>query len=130
MDNSSPRKGDTRYQPESWKITETRTWDAEPYTATFRVSKPGDYTLKVTFGQQKYDGSGWKDTGTQSESKVTFTVSQAETLTATPSPAVTQANQKSAVQTGDNTPIMIFVIVLVAAAVCIGGVLVYRRKKK
>lgn len=130
MDNTNPRKGDTRYQPKSWKITETRTWDREPYTATFRVSKPGKYTLKVTFGQQKYDGSSWKDTGTQSESTVTFTVSQAAVLTATPSPAVTQTNQKSAVQTGDSTPIMTFVIILIVAVVCIGGILVYRRKKK
>ena len=130
MDNINPRKGDTRYQPKSWKITETRTWDGEPYTATFRVSKPGKYTLKVTFGQQKYDGSSWKDTGTQSESTVTFTVSQAAVLTATPSPAVTQTNQKSAVQTGDSTPIMTFVIILIVAVVCIGGILVYRRKKK
>lgn len=130
MDNTNPRKGDTRYQPKSWKITETRTWDGEPYTATFRGSKPGKYTLKVTFGQQKYDGSSWKDTGTQSESTVTFTVSQAAVLTATPSPAVTQTNQKSAVQTGDSTPIMTFVIILIVAVVCIGGILVYRRKKK
>ena len=130
MDNTNPRKGDTRYQPKSWKITETRTWDGEPYTATFRVSKPGKYTLKVAFGQQKYDGSSWKDTGTQSESTVTFTVSQAAVLTATPSPAVTQTNQKSAVQTGDSTPIMTFVIILIVAVVCIGGILVYRRKKK
>lgn len=130
MDNTNPRKGDTRYQPKSWKITETRTWDGEPYTATFRVSKPGKYTLKVTFGQQKYDGSSWKDTGTQSESTVTFSVSQAAVLTATPSPAVTQTNQKSAVQTGDSTPIMTFVIILIVAVVCIGGILVYRRKKK
>lgn len=130
MDNTNPRKGDTRYQPKNWKITETRTWDGEPYTATFRVSKPGKYTLKVTFGQQKYDGSSWKDTGTQSESTVTFTVSQAAVLTATPSPAVTQTNQKSAVQTGDSTPIMTFVIILIVAVVCIGGILVYRRKKK
>ena len=130
MDNTNPRKGDTRYQPKSWKITETRTWDGEPYTATFRVSKPGKYTLKVTFGQQKYDGSSWKDTGTQSESTVTFTVLQAAVLTATPSPAVTQTNQKSAVQTGDSTPIMTFVIILIVAVVCIGGILVYRKKKK
>lgn len=130
MDNTNPRKGDTRYQPKSWKITETRTWDGEPYTATFRVSKPGKYTLKVTFGQQKYDGSSWKDTGTQSESTVTFTVSQAAVLTATPSPAVTLTNQKSAVQTGDSTPIMTFVIILIVAVVCIGGILVYRKKKK
>lgn len=130
MNNESPKKGDTRFLPASWKITETRTWDAAPYTATFRVSKPGQYTLKVTFAQQKYDGSKWSNTGNTSESQVTFTVSQAAALTATPSPAVTGANKKSAVQTGDSTPIMTFVIILVIAAVCIGGVLVYRKKKK
>ena len=139
MDNSNPVKGDTRFQPRSWQITEKRDWDSEPYTATFRVSKPGEYTLKVNFVQQRYDGSRWTDTDVQSESKVTFTVSQAEILTATPSPAVTQSrqksavtqtNQKSAVQTGDSTPIMTFVIILIAAVVCIGGILIYRRKKK
>lgn len=130
MDNSNPVKGDTRFQPRSWQITEKRDWDSEPYTATFRVSKPGEYTLKVNFVQQRYDGSRWTDTDVQSESKVTFTVSQAEILTATPSPAVTQSSQKSAVQTGDSTPIMTFVIILIAAVVCIGGILIYRRKKK
>ena len=130
MDNSNPVKGDTRFQPRSWQITEKRDWDSEPYTATFRVSKPGEYTLKVNFVQQRYDGSRWTDTDVQSESKVTFTVSQAEILTATPSPAVTQSNKKSAVQTGDSTPIMTFVIILIAAVVCIGGILIYRRKKK
>ena len=130
MDKSNPVKGDTRFQPRSWQITEKRDWDSEPYTATFRVSKPGEYTLKVNFVQQRYDGSRWTDTDVQSESKVTFTVSQAEILTATPSPAVTQSSQKSAVQTGDSTPIMTFVIILIAAVVCIGGILIYRRKKK
>ena len=48
MDNSNPVKGDTRFQPRSWQITEKRDWDSEPYTATFRVSKPGEYTLKYT----------------------------------------------------------------------------------
>ena len=56
--------------------------------------------------------------------------SQAAVLTATPRPAVTQTNQKSAVQTGDSTPIMTFGIILIVAVVCIGGILVYRRKKK
>lgn len=134
MNNKSPKKGDTRYMPESWKITETRTWDAAPYTATFRVSKAGQYTLSVTFKQQKYNGSKWENTGSRSEKKVTFTVSQAASVTAaatvTPNPSVTGTSQKSAVQTGDSTPILPFVIILVAAVVCIGGILVYRKKKK
>ena len=134
MNNESPKKGDTRYLPGSWKITETRTWDAAPYTATFRVSKAGQYTLSVTFKQQKYNGSKWENTGSESSQKVTFKVSQAATVTtaatATPKPTVTGTNKKSAVQTGDNTPVMTFVIILVAAVACIGGVVVYKRKKK
>ena len=131
MNNESPKKGDTRYLPGSWK---TRTWDAAPYTATFRVSKAGQYTLSVTFKQQKYNGSKWENTGSESSQKVTFKVSQAATVTtaatATPKPTVTGTNKKSAVQTGDNTPVMTFVIILVAAVACIGGVVVYKRKKK
>ena len=69
MDNDSPKKGDTRYLPGSWKITETRTWDAAPYTATFRVSKAGQYTLSVTFKQQKYNGSKWENTGSESSTE-------------------------------------------------------------
>ncbi len=134
MNNESPKKGDTRYLPSSWKITETRTWDAAPYTATFRVSKAGQYTLAVTFKQQKYNGSKWENTGSESSQKVTFKVSQAAAVTtaatATPKPTVTGTNKKSAVQTGDNTPVMTFVIILVAAVACIGGVVVYKRKKK
>lgn len=132
MDNDSPKKGDTRYLPDSWKITETRTWDAAPYTATFRVSKAGQYTLSVTFKQQKYNGSKWENTGSESSKKITFNVSQAASVTATvtPNPSVTGTNKKSAVQTGDNTPILPFVIILVAAVACIGGILVYRKKKK
>lgn len=132
MDNESPKKGDTRYLPGSWKITETRTWDAAPYTATFRVSKAGQYTLAVTFKQQKYNGSKWENTGSESSKKVTFNVSQAASVTATitPNPSVTGTNKKSAVQTGDSTPIVPFAIILVAAAACIGGILVYRKNKK
>lgn len=132
MDNDSPKKGDTRYLPGSWKITETRTWDAAPYTATFRVSKAGQYTLSVTFKQQKYNGSKWENTGSESSKKITFNVSQAASVTATvtPNPSVTGTNKKSAVQTGDSTPILPFVIILVAAVACIGGILAYRKKKK
>ena len=98
------------------------------------MSKAGQYTLSVTFKQQKYNGSKWENTGSESSQKVTFKVSQAATVTtaatATPKPTVTGTNKKSAVQTGDNTPVMTFVIILVAAVACIGGVVVYKRKKK
>lgn len=84
------------------------------------------------FKQQKYNGSKWENTGSESSKKVTFNVSQAASVTATitPNPSVTGTNKKSAVQTGDSTPIVPFAIILVAAAACIGGIFVYRKNKK
>ena len=43
---------------ESWTVlNNTLGWDAAPYTASFGLAKSGDYTLKVNFEQQKYDGN-------------------------------------------------------------------------
>ena len=43
MDNTSPRKGDTRYEPKSWTVlNNTLGWDAAPYTASFGLAKSGD----------------------------------------------------------------------------------------
>jgi hypothetical protein len=132
MDNLDPRTGDTRYIPLKWNVLEDRTWDNAPYTATFRMGQTGTYSVKVTFAQQSYDGSNWVNTGAQDTKQVTFTVGAAQTVTPTPTATVTptpDANQKNAVQTGDNTKILPFVIILILAVICIAGVLVYRKKK-
>lgn len=128
MDNKNPGKGDIRYVPASWKVLESRNWDGEPYTATFRMNKGGDYTLTVAFNEQKYDGTQWVKTGGQATRQVSFHVKQVATVTATPTP--TPVPMRKAVRTGDATVILPFVIILVIAAVCIGGILVYRKKKK
>lgn len=127
MENEDPGTGDTRYVPVSWLIAETREWDSAPYTATFRVSKAGTYTLTVTYQQQEYDGSSWVDTGVQDTKSVTFTVSAASvtaTPTASPTPTPT-----TAVATGDTTSILPLVVILILAAVCIVGIVFYRKKK-
>jgi hypothetical protein len=132
MDNTSPKSGDVRYVPVNWKVLETRTWDGAPYTATFRMGKGGDYTLTVTFVQQKFDGSSWQNTGEQATKQVNFHVTQAS-VSATPAvsttPAPSGAAAKSAVQTGDSTVILPFVVILIAAVLCIVGVIIYRKKK-
>ena len=130
MDNADPINGDTRYLPLNWSVLEARSWDAAPYSATFRMGKNGSYTLTVTFNQQKFDGSNWVNTGVQDTKQVNFTVAAAAGQTLTPAADKTDANQKKAVQTGDNTPILPFVIILVAAVVLIAGILVYRSKKR
>ena len=59
-----------------------------------------------------------------------FTVNASPNQTLTPAADKTDANQKKAVKTGDNTPILPFVIILIVAVVLIAGILVYRNKKK
>ena len=129
MDNAAPRTGDTRYIPLKWNVLEDRTWDKAPYAATFRMGQGGNYALKVTFNEQKYDGSNWVNTGTQDTKQVNFTVSAAQTLTGTPTPTL-DPSKKNAVATGDNSVIMPFVIILILAVLCIAGIVVYRKKKK
>ena len=60
MDNNSPKKGDIRYVPLNWTVINTNAWDKAPYTACFGLSKSGDYTLKVVFQQQQYNGKTGK----------------------------------------------------------------------
>lgn len=133
MDNESPGKGDVRYVPDHWTVINTNSWSQAPYTATFGITKEGTYNLTVVFNAQQYDGKSWKNTGKQDTKQVSFTISQPKVvITATPTlvqqnPA---ANQKKAVQTGDNTNIMPFVLILAIAAGAIVGVVVYKKKKK
>ena len=133
MDNESPGKGDVRYVPDHWTVINTNSWSQAPYTATFGITKEGTYNLTVVFNVQQYDGKSWKNTGKQDTKQVSFTISQPKVvITATPTPVQQNpaANQKKAVQTGDTTNIMPFVLILAIAAGAIVGVVVYKKKKK
>ena len=130
MDNTSPRKGDTRYEPKSWTVlNNTLRWDAAPYTASFGLAKSGDYTLKVNFEQQKYDGNSWQPTNTTDTRQVSFSITKAN-VTA-PGANLTPAISKTgAVKTGDSTQILPFICILIIAAGAIGGVVFYKKKNK
>ncbi|HJB15344.1 MAG TPA: LPXTG cell wall anchor domain-containing protein [Candidatus Blautia excrementipullorum] len=129
MDNTAPRKGDTRYIPRNWTVINTNTWTAAPYTASFGMAQSGDYTLKVVFKLQQYNGNSWTDADGSDIKQVPFRISKAK-VTAPGLDLTPAANRRNAVKTGDSTPILPFVIILVAAVVVIGGILVYRRRKK
>lgn len=128
MDNASPGKGDTRYLPLSWTVINTNNWDAAPYTATFGLAESGDYTLKVKFQLQTYDGKTWKGTESYDTKSVPFTISKAK-VTAPGQNLTPAANRKNSVKTGDDSPIAVFVVILVVAAAAIAGVIIYRKKK-
>lgn len=130
MDNTSPRKGDVRYEPDYWKVINTNSWKEAPYSATFGITKAGTYTLTVVFSRQQYNGEKWEATGEQDTKQMNFKIDQGAVVTATPAAQQKDANKRTAVLTGDTTPILPFVIILIAAVVCIAGVLVFRKKKK
>lgn len=130
MDNESPGKGDVRYVPYNWKVINTNSWSSAPYTAAFGITKAGTYTLTVVFDRQMYNGKEWENTGEQDTKQVSFNITQAQTVTATPTPQPNGATAKSAVKTGDNTPIAPFVIILAVAVGCIAGVIIYKKKNK
>ena len=130
MDNTSPRKGDTRYKPKSWTVlNNTLGWDAAPYTASFGLAKSGDYTLKVNFEQQKYDGNSWQPTNTTDTRQVSFSVTKAN-VTAPGADLTPAISRTGAVKTGDSTQILPFICILIIAAGAIGGVVFYKKKNK
>lgn len=129
MDNASPKKGDTRYLPLNWTVINTNGWSsAPPYKATFGMAQSGDYTLKVAFQLQTYDGSTWKNSDNYDTKKVPFSVTKAK-VTGPGQNLTPAANRRNAVKTGDSTPILPLVIILVIAAAAIGGVVIYRKRK-
>ncbi|MDO4275325.1 MAG: hypothetical protein Q4D16_16765 [Eubacteriales bacterium] len=133
MDNTSPRKGDVRYVPLNWTVINTNSWQDAPYTGAFGLVKSGNYTLSVVFNRQKFDGSNWVNTGEQDTKKVNFSVGEPKNVTGqnlTPAANRSDANKKAAVKTGDTTNIMPFVVILIIAAGCVVGVVVYRKKRK
>lgn len=130
MENTSPRAGDVRYEPQKWKVINTNSWQGAPYSATFCITKAGNYTLKVLFERQKYNGEDWVAEGENDTKQVNFSIAQGETVTPTPSAQQKNPDKKSAVETGDTTAIMPFVIILIVAVICIAGVVVYKKKKK
>ena len=130
MDNTSPRNGDTRYEPKSWTVlNNTLGWDAAPYTASFGLAKSGDYTLKVNFEQQKYDGNSWQPTNTTDTRQVSFSITKAN-VTAPGANLTPAISRTGAVKTGDSTQILPFICILIIAAGAIGGVVFYKKKNK
>lgn len=102
MDNSNPNPGDYRYIPSGYQIGNvTGNWKASPYTTTMAIKAAGEYTLKVNFSKQVYDGEKWAADGTTDTKSVTFRV-------------ITKA---AGVATGDSTPII--AVAVVAGVSCV-----------
>ena len=128
MDNTNPRKGDTRYQPKSWKITETRTWDGEPYTATFRCQQAGKYTLKLPLDSRNMTAPAGRIPVHSQKYGYFYGITGSSSYCDSESGSDTD---KSEICSADGRQYTDHDICdhLIVAVVCIGGILVYRKRK-
>jgi hypothetical protein len=102
MDNTNPNPGDYRYRPTGYQIGNvTGSWTSSPYTTSMSIKATGEYTLKVTYAKDVYDGSSWVADGTTDTKSVTFRVIQ----------------KAAGVATGDDTPIAI--VIAIAGVSCV-----------
>ena len=91
----------------------------------------------MNFIRQEYNGEQWVKKGESDTKKVEFIIKSSDTksskntgkATATKKPTPTPKT-KSAVNTGDETPIGAWVAVFVVAVGCIAGILIYQTKKR
>ncbi|MCC8047335.1 MAG: InlB B-repeat-containing protein [Clostridiales bacterium] len=116
MSNTNPNPGDIRYVPTGYQIGNvSNTWSSSPYETSMSIKKTGEYTLKVTFARQVYDGSSWVADGTTSTTSVTFNI----------------VNSLESVQTGDSTPIFaVAAIAIVACLIFIIVLVVFIRRRR
>ena len=122
-ENTSPIDNDIRYIPSTWSIQNTTgTW-LDNYSGAFSISKTGTYTVTVTFQKQVYGDGSWQSTDIADSKSVTFSIGGASTDGSNDAVRINP-------QTGDQTQILPFVIILAGAAIVIIVILVLRKKKK
>ena len=115
MSNSNPNPGDYRYRPSGYQIGNVTGTLQSPYSVSMAINATGEYTLKVTYNKDVYDGNSWVSDGTADTKTVTFKV-------------ITKA---AGVQTGDETPIATVVaLAVVSCAVFIILLVVFIRRRK
>lgn len=115
MSNTNPNPGDYRYRPSGYQIGNVTGTMQDPYSVSMAINATGEYTLKVTYNKDIYDGSSWVSDGTTDTKTVTFKV-------------ITKA---AGVQTGDETPVTTIVaLAVVSCAVFIILLVVFIRRRK
>ncbi|MBS6374899.1 MAG: hypothetical protein KH431_09870 [Erysipelotrichaceae bacterium] len=79
MDEANPGLNDIRYKPVAWSVNPNGTWENAPYTASFQLTKPGIYTLKVTFAKEQYlSQDKWIKTDETVQKEVKIEVKEAD----------------------------------------------------
>ena len=126
QDNTEPVEGDTRYVPESWKIENQFDWRSTDGESGFQIHKAGFYKVMASFREQKFESGTWQNTDQTDTKEVTI---KAGTEAQREEQARKDAAKKAA-KTGDTSQILLYVILVLAAAGLAGCVIVRNKKKK
>lgn len=130
MDNTAPVKGDIRYQPISWNITNKQTFDSTNYTIVYDTKdmKKGVYQLIVAYQKESFDGTIWTAENTLQQTKqfevleVEVPVSKPETPNETPNetpkdtPKDAPKETSKTPQTGDTTYTMSYLALILISS--------------
>lgn len=130
--------GDTRYVPYSWKVNPEGTFPVGgPYEIKTKLEKEGTYTLEVVYNEESFDGDKWIATGKKdiktstikvvSDSKVDDNTENKDS-TSVKSPPSSAKTAAVSVKTGDSARILLYLAVLILAALV--GVFGYQIKKR
>ncbi len=115
MANTNPNPGDYRYRPSGYQIGNVTGTLQSPYSISMAINATGEYTLKVTFNKDIYDGKNWVADGTTDTKSVTFQV-------------VTKAG---AVATGDETPLVaVGAIAVISCVIFLLLLVIFLKKRK
>ena len=115
MENADPNPGDFRWRPSGYRIgSASGSWSDTKTTASMAINAVGNYTLYVDYIKDVYNGTSWENNGVTDTRSVSFTVTAPE-----------------AVETGDDTPVLPFVIAAGASlAVIIAIIILLLRRKR
>lgn len=115
MSNLTPKAGDVRYVPMSWKLDKEVNWEAAPYTATIKVSEAGNKEIVTVYSREIYTGNEWKADGKTVSAKTVIKVLE-------------KASGNPGAATGDTTgaaATILFMVCVISA-----GVMMMASKKK
>ena len=115
MGNTNPNPGDYRYRPSAYQISNVSGVLQSPYSISMAIKEAGEYTVKITYNKDIFDGTNWISDGTTDTKSVSFKV----------------IPKSAAVQTGDETPIaMVIALAVVSCAVFLILLVVFIRRRK
>ncbi len=126
VENTSPQVGDSRVVPTQFRVRKgydtkiTGTFASDHKTAQFETKNlpVGLHTLVVTFTQQRFDGTGWVDTGTTKNLSRNITIA-----------GTVLGSSGGASQTGDSLTLVLMAGGAMLACVAAITVVSFRRKK-